>query len=97
MANRFPAFQLYPNDWLGSLNRKLMTLQEQGAYFNLLCHYWNSGCSGIPNDPEKLRLLADWDEKLDGAWTEAMAKLSRCFVTRRGKWHNEKLYTIRPR
>src|SRR5688572_20319292 len=58
MANRFPAFQWYPKDWLSSKARLLMTLEAQGAYFNLLNHYWDGNCAGLPTDYRQLATLA---------------------------------------
>lgn len=44
-----PAFRFYPTDYLGSQRVRLMTLEEEGAYINLLCSCWQHG--SIPADP----------------------------------------------
>lgn len=44
-----PAFQFYPNDWLGSQRVQMLTLEEEGAYMRLLCFCWQHG--SIPSDP----------------------------------------------
>jgi uncharacterized protein YdaU (DUF1376 family) len=44
-----PAFQFYPTDYLGSQRVQLMTLEEEGAYFRLMCSCWQHG--SIPSDP----------------------------------------------
>ncbi len=45
-----PAFQFYPADYASSQRVRLMTLEEEGAYINLLCSCWLHG--SIPADPE---------------------------------------------
>jgi uncharacterized protein YdaU (DUF1376 family) len=50
-----PSFQFYPTDWLGSQRVKLMTLEEEGAYINLLCSCWQHG--SIPSDPQQCARL----------------------------------------
>jgi uncharacterized protein YdaU (DUF1376 family) len=47
-----PAFQFYPNDFLGSGSVAAMTLEEVGAYWILLCYDWNE--EGLPNDRDRL-------------------------------------------
>ena len=45
-----PAFQFYPADYASSQRVRLLTLEEEGAYINLLCSCWLHG--SIPADPE---------------------------------------------
>jgi uncharacterized protein YdaU (DUF1376 family) len=45
-----PAFQFYPADYTSSQRVRLLTLEEEGAYINLLCSCWLHG--SIPADPE---------------------------------------------
>lgn len=45
-----PAFQFYPTDYIGSQRVRLMSLEEEGAYINLLCSCWQHG--SIPADPQ---------------------------------------------
>ena len=47
---RSPAFQFYPGDYSSSQRVRLLTLEEEGAYINLLCSCWLHG--SIPSDPE---------------------------------------------
>lgn len=56
-----PAFQFYPRDYLSSQKVSCMTLEEKGAYVNLLCHDWLN--DGIPEDDEKLSKLSGLHEK----------------------------------
>jgi uncharacterized protein YdaU (DUF1376 family) len=45
-----PAFQFYPSEYTSSQRVRLMTLEEEGAYINLLCSCWLHG--SIPADPQ---------------------------------------------
>jgi uncharacterized protein YdaU (DUF1376 family) len=61
-----------------------LTLEEQGAYRNLLEEAWLRG-GAIPNDP---RVLA----KASGdavRWPKLKAKVMRRFHMNDGEWHNE--------
>lgn len=49
-----PAFQFYPDDFLGGTID--MTQSEVGAYMLLLCHQWNRG--SIPVEPDRYQLIA---------------------------------------
>ena len=49
-----PAFQFYPDDFLGGVAD--MTQSEVGAYILLLCQQWNRG--SIPVEPDRQQLLA---------------------------------------
>ena len=50
-----PAFQFYPTDYLASQRVQMMTLEEEGAYFRLLCYCWQHG--DIPADPDQAARL----------------------------------------
>ncbi len=54
MPMKTPAFQFYPDDFIGGTSA--MTPAEVGAYILLLCHQWTSG--GLPNDERRLFALA---------------------------------------
>lgn len=68
-----PAFQFYPNEWIGNYNVQLLSLEEEGAYIRLLCYCWNEG--SIPNDPELCARLIG-----KGASTTLATKLLPRFV-----------------
>lgn len=55
--NAPPAFQFYPDDFLGGVAD--MTQAEVGAYILLLCQQWNRG--SIPVQPDRQKLLAKGD------------------------------------
>lgn len=54
-AEKCPAFQFYPKDFLMDGNVATMSLAERGAYITLLCHCWLE-CS-IPSEPALLARL----------------------------------------
>jgi len=69
-----------------------MTLEEQGVYINLLCHYWNGGCSGLVSQTDSLAMLSglqipDKQSSLDKVITLG-------FVPEGGLLHNQKMRTI---
>lgn len=57
-----PWFPFYPADWLSSGRVKIMTLQEKGAYIELLLYAWKSDACALPKHETVLRSLASWPE-----------------------------------
>ncbi len=51
-AEKSPAFQFYPKEFLMDGNVSGMSLQELGAYIKLLCICWQDG--NLPSDPRRL-------------------------------------------
>ncbi len=86
-----PAFQFYPNDWLGSSKVGRMSPAAEGAYIRLLCYAWGEDDCSVPADPAELaylsRLGPDWDLHAD--------VLSECFKECNGRWVNERLFSER--
>ena len=75
MAERAPAFQFYPADFLADENVAAMTLEERGAYITLICHCWTEG--SIPSDGKRVaRLLHIPSKRLALLWHT----LSTCFT-----------------
>jgi len=54
-------FPCYPNDLLGSLRWKQMTLEERGAYWQLICWQMQSPDGFLPEPIDALSRLADID------------------------------------
>jgi len=54
-----PAFPWYASDWLGSNLRAMLTLEQQGAYINLLCRQWTDPTCSLPDDDEALACLSE--------------------------------------
>lgn len=81
-----PAFQFYPDDFLGSGKVGVMTLREIGAYTMLLCLDWNE--VGFLYDEEE---LARWCRCTRKEFRTMWPRLSRCFVERDGRLYNPRL------
>lgn len=93
MRNPFPAFQWYPRDWLASDARALMTLEQRGAYLDLLSRAWldDPPCS-LPDDDAELAMLSGLGEK----WAEAGALIRKSFVAKDGRlWNTKQLEVFR--
>jgi len=87
MAVKSPAFQFYPNDYIGDEGQSLMSLPETGAYIRLLCRCWVNG--SLPDDVPALAVLC-------GATPNQMSKfwpaISKCFKQREdGRWIHARL------
>lgn len=54
-----PAFQCYASDWLAKEEFRLMTLDERGLLFSMLCQIWVSG--SLPREAEGLGRLLGTD------------------------------------
>lgn len=76
MSNdKSPAFQFYPSDFLSDLNTMVMSTEEIGAYWLLICVCWKE--NGLPKELKKLSQLARLQEKkFTRLWNE---NISRCF------------------
>ena len=81
-----PAFQFYPDDFLGSSKVAVMSAQEVGVYLLLLCMDWNDG--GIAYNP---RLLARYCRVTEAEFTQAWEVVGQCFVERDGRFWNPRL------
>lgn len=56
---RPPAFQFYPDNYLSDPNVEMMTLEEQGANWRLICHAWKQEDIGtLANDDSMLAALS---------------------------------------
>jgi uncharacterized protein YdaU (DUF1376 family) len=76
MSDNSPAFQFYPGDFLSDPKVIVMTTEEVGAYWLLLCAMWKAGGS-LTNDLELLSNLARKRKKtFEKLWTP---KLEKCF------------------
>ncbi|MGN6206031.1 DUF1376 domain-containing protein [Humibacter sp.] len=81
-----PAFQFYPDDFLGSGKVGTMTTDEVGAYTLLLCLEWNE--TGFVFDEEE---LARWCRMSRAKFRKAWQRVSRCFEERDGRMYNPRL------
>jgi len=86
--NQPPAFQFYPNDWLGSTQIMLMTPAEEGAYIRLLAIEWNAKDCGLPDDDKELSRLS----RLNEGWFDGSGKILRkCFIKKGSRLYNQRL------
>lgn len=78
--NPFPSFHWYPKEWLSSTARALMTLEQQGAYLNLLSHAWlaDPPCT-LPDDDRALAQLSGLGDR----WPESAAVIREWFEVRK--------------
>lgn len=81
-----PAFQFYPDDFVGSGKVGTMTTEEVGTYTLLLCLDWNE--TGFVYDEEE---LARWCKLSRAKFRKAWVRVSRCFVERDGRLFNPRL------
>lgn len=85
---RSPAFQFYPNDFLGSPKVQVMTVEEVGLYWLLLCLDWQQNGFTINEAREFARAKGMDSGRFDDAWT----RVSRCFVVNSaGSYFNGRL------
>jgi len=82
-----PAFQFYPDAWLGSSNILCMTPEAEGAYIHLLCVEWNTDDCSLPDNDEELANLSRLVEK----WFNHKDKILKNFIRKVGKLYNERL------
>jgi uncharacterized protein YdaU (DUF1376 family) len=88
--NPFPSQNWYSADWLASEAKATMTLEQQGAYRNLLDHAWiqDPPCT-LPDDDAVLAGLSGAGAK----WEEMASVVRRWFTAKRGRLVNEKQLT----
>ena len=85
---RSPAFQFYPNDWLASNAVAVMSLEETGAYINLLaCSWGTSDCGLVLND----MALACFSRVTLEKWLEIKDKVLVNFFISAGYVYNRRL------
>lgn len=85
-AVKSPAFQFYPDDFLGSGKVGTMTTEEVGAYVLLVCLEWNE--TGFVFDEEE---LSRWCRMPRARFRAAWRRVSRSFVERDGRMYNPRL------
>jgi len=84
--NKSPAFQFYPDEFIGSGKVGTMTVEEIGAYTLLLCLEWSE--TGFVYDEEE---LSRWCRLSPARFRKAWVRISRCFVERDGRLYNPRL------
>ncbi len=79
-AEKSPAFQFYPKDFLADAHVVAMTLPERGAYITLLCMCWTDG--SLPVD---MAALARRCHVSTGTFTRLWPALEPCFTLTDGR------------
>lgn len=72
-----PAFQFYPDSWLGSFKVLMMKPEYEGGYIRLLCYMWNDEDCSLPDDDEVLASLSRLNERW---FSGGSAMVRKCFV-----------------
>lgn len=79
-AEKAPAFQFYPKDFLTDGRVAGMTLQEVGAYIRLLCLCWQE--SSLPNDTKRLATMVGATHM---AFLKVWPAIAECFHEQDGR------------
>ena len=74
-----PYFPFYPKDWLTDEKVEAMSYHERGIYIDLLCKCWIEDGLMAENGSAIAKLFLRYEN------------LQKCFIKKRGKWHNPKL------
>jgi uncharacterized phage protein (TIGR02220 family) len=85
----FPWFPCYPSDWLSSKTVQLLTLNEEAAFFRLLCYAWLEDACALLSNAQALQTLAKWPQGDD------FSRVLACFKphpTKPDHLHNPRLY-----
>jgi uncharacterized protein YdaU (DUF1376 family) len=85
---QYEAFLFYVDDWLSSPNVALLSLEEEGAYLNLLMRAWKQPDCGLPNDDTA---LAAWSKLGAAKWKKSGARLRALFEEQNGRLFNPRL------
>lgn len=67
-----PAFQFYPESWLGDPDVQMMSLAEKGAYITLISSIWVR--DGFPNEEDKVRRLLGNPKNFKTLWNNIKHK-----------------------
>jgi len=81
-----PAFQFYPADYLSSRTIRRLTLEQRGAWLELICSEWLDG--PLENDPAELASIVGVSAK---EFARLWPGLDRCFELENGKLLNPRL------
>lgn len=85
-----PYYKWFWQDWRSNRTIQRMGYVERGLYRELLDECWAEGC--IPDDVSAMAEICGCPEQV---MADAWQVLSKCFVLLDGKWHNEKLDSLR--
>lgn len=83
-----PVMPLFVNNWLGSHRISMMNPAQEGAFFRLLLHQWQSEDCSLPMDDDSLAMLS----RLGSDWQKNSNKIKSCFLEVEGRYRNERCY-----
>lgn len=86
MADRFPWFPFYVDDWLNDERVRMMSFEERGAYLELLCFQWREG--SIPSDSQGIASLLGVNVEFVKSLMDTVLK---CFTKSEGRLVNSRL------
>jgi uncharacterized protein YdaU (DUF1376 family) len=87
-GNGFPYFPLYPGDWLSSSTRVRLTVEERGAFWDLIFYMWQTEECSLPDDQAVLAAYSGLGER----WPDVGKKLLDIgFVKHGSRWVNRRL------
>lgn len=85
-AEKSPAFQFYPKEFLADGNVSGMSLSERGAYITLICICWNDG--SLPMATDRLANMVGLPPR---AFSKIWPALRACFQEREGRYIHPRL------
>ena len=85
-AEKSPAFQFYPREFLSDGNVSGMSLHERGAYITLICICWNDG--SLPTATERLANMVGTPHR---QFLKFWPVIRACFVERDGRYVHPRL------
>lgn len=85
-ADKTPAFQFYPKDFLADGNVAGMSLEERGAYITLLCLCWQEG--SLPMDVTRLAHMVGTTPRV---FARVWPAVQRCFTEHEGQLRHGRL------
>lgn len=72
-----PAFQFYPKDWISDQRVRLMTPEQRGATWHLVCSCWVYPDFSLPDDDDQLAHLAGLSRE---RWNECSTLVRSYFI-----------------
>ena len=86
---KLPHFPLYPQDFLGSNRVELLSNEELGAYFRLICRAWTDApAASLPDDDHVLAVYARCQPD---RWPVLKPRVMPFFTLRNSRYWHERL------
>lgn len=91
-ANELPYFNFYPGDWLGSATRAVLSVEQQGAFMNLLSHSWMQPDGMLPSDERQLAAFSGLGDRFAEV---GRTVVERTFAKKGDRLFNRRLMKVR--